>query len=941
MPPIHPISPEELLRHAGWVRALARSLLRDPDAAEDVVQATWLAALAQGERDGPALPGWLARVARNFARKRLRGDARRERHETLAARSAAEPSAADLHERAALHRELVESVMALDEPYRSTILLRYFEELSPRAIARREGIPVRTVKTRLSRGLEKLRERLDARTGGDRAAWLGALAAFTRKPFAVGSGTTALTIMSTNLKLFSAGALLAALAATMFVFKAHTAGSPPQPSPPSLSAAARPADETSGVPRLAAGSTGVSERSSESGKNPTARAAPTAEPLDPDLDLHGVVTDSGGRPLRGARIEIRRSEARGFQVMEFEPELDTETLVTTTSSDERGEFRVRLAPARPFDLVASLRGYAERKLPSRFAGEEVKVVLTAGCTITGRITRKSGGAPCAGALVRAFPGIIHPIGAPEFRAEADEDGQYLLEGLPPDEIELVVEARDAVTRWGILVQGVEGAEIRKDLALEPGVIVAGVVADAETDLPIEGAEVLENRPGSPSNARTDADGRYALRVARGEAGFRDFLRAVASGFAEQQHAVEALSDDPIRLDFHLGRGRSAKGRVLGPDDWPAAGAIVIATGWGTEEGEHLTERRRVRTAADGTFELTGLADFAHHVLFLRKEGGGTKIYEFPLDEASRSPIDFGDLRLPDPATIQGQVVDEHGQGIADVVVFLRGANADYERFADPERSSAPRVSASRSSRTDDRGRFGFTDLAAGNYTLVMNGGFASAVRARREVRVEEGESLEGARLVLERGLSIEGRVVDPSGRPVAGVSVGCMREQAVPDPGPIEEAEEISHVDGSFRLQGLKEGKYTVTAVAFYPPSENGGGDFASGWWRAVSAGTRGLTLALPVAAWIEGTVVDLEGAPIAGVRIQTEPVEDDGADVGVSEWNAQSDAQGRFRVRVAAGSRVNLQAFLSGYFRGEAKAVAAGSRDVVVRFSPERTPPR
>src|SRR5262249_17434428 len=164
MPPPRPVSPEELLRHSGWVRALARGLLRDADAAEDVVQSTWLAAVEHGEPEGPALPSWLARVTRNFARKRLRGDRRRELHESLAARPATEPSAADLYERAALHRELVDAVMKLEEPYRSTILLRYFEELSPRAIASREEIPVRTVKTRLARGLEKLRAHLDARS---------------------------------------------------------------------------------------------------------------------------------------------------------------------------------------------------------------------------------------------------------------------------------------------------------------------------------------------------------------------------------------------------------------------------------------------------------------------------------------------------------------------------------------------------------------------------------------------------------------------------------------------------------------------------------------------------------------------------------------------------------------------------------------------------------
>ena len=36
---------EDLLRHSAWVQALARTLVRDADLAEDLVQETWLAAL--------------------------------------------------------------------------------------------------------------------------------------------------------------------------------------------------------------------------------------------------------------------------------------------------------------------------------------------------------------------------------------------------------------------------------------------------------------------------------------------------------------------------------------------------------------------------------------------------------------------------------------------------------------------------------------------------------------------------------------------------------------------------------------------------------------------------------------------------------------------------------------------------------------------------------
>jgi hypothetical protein len=50
-------------------------------------------------------------------------------------------------------------LLALDEPYQTAIFLRYFEDLPPRAICRRTGANLATVKSRLQRGLVLLRAR--------------------------------------------------------------------------------------------------------------------------------------------------------------------------------------------------------------------------------------------------------------------------------------------------------------------------------------------------------------------------------------------------------------------------------------------------------------------------------------------------------------------------------------------------------------------------------------------------------------------------------------------------------------------------------------------------------------------------------------------------------------------------------------------------------------
>src|SRR5688572_7861401 len=155
----HPVAIEVLLAESAWVRALAESLVRDAAAADDIVQQTWLAALKRPPRDDRPLRPWLRTVVENFARMRGRAEgARAERERSTAGARRSERndslgSAEALYERVETQQMLAKEVLALEEPFRSTIVLRYYEGLSSVEIARRIGAPEGTVRWRLKRGL--------------------------------------------------------------------------------------------------------------------------------------------------------------------------------------------------------------------------------------------------------------------------------------------------------------------------------------------------------------------------------------------------------------------------------------------------------------------------------------------------------------------------------------------------------------------------------------------------------------------------------------------------------------------------------------------------------------------------------------------------------------------------------------------------------------------
>ena len=170
---------ETLLSQREWVRSLARRLVAGEAEADDLAQQVWVDALRSPPERDDGIRGWFATLLRRRARDAWRGDARRAAREGEAARPDAARATADVVADAEAHRLVVEAALALEEPYRETILLRFFEELPPREIAARQGVPVETVRTRTRRALERLRERLDAGAGGSRGRWMAALLPLT------------------------------------------------------------------------------------------------------------------------------------------------------------------------------------------------------------------------------------------------------------------------------------------------------------------------------------------------------------------------------------------------------------------------------------------------------------------------------------------------------------------------------------------------------------------------------------------------------------------------------------------------------------------------------------------------------------------------------------------------------------------------------------------
>jgi len=168
--PFQPMAePDAFLANQNFLRALARGLIHDAAQAEDLLQDTWLAWRERRPAGLGEPRAWLTRVLQNRAKNARREELRRAERERLAARGEAGDELA--RETLEVQAEVVTLLRALDEPLQSALVLRYFHGLSPAEIAARSGASVNTVKSRLTRGLARLREELDRLHASDRRAW--------------------------------------------------------------------------------------------------------------------------------------------------------------------------------------------------------------------------------------------------------------------------------------------------------------------------------------------------------------------------------------------------------------------------------------------------------------------------------------------------------------------------------------------------------------------------------------------------------------------------------------------------------------------------------------------------------------------------------------------------------------------------------------------------
>lgn len=576
---------EGLLAQTRWVQALARRLTGGAEA-DDLAQEAWVRALERPPRDERASGAWFRRVLENLKRESARRDVRRREREQNVARELRHESD-DVVERAELSRRLVQRVLELDEPYRATVLARFFDGLSPEEIARRRGEKASTVRTRLERGLARLKERLERENGSE---WLRGLAllAHTQATPSAGIGAMGTTIGSGVIvasAVWKVAAVAAVLAAAWWWLPT---GAEREIEVAPLAGSARSEREEDRPLASERASVALDESSTRVPNAPATANVSDGALSDAELDaeyaaqsapgvLEGIVLRAR-RPVDGGTVYIRHSE---WETLPDDPRpllgALSDGAVEARPIGSDGRFRIAPLEEGWHVLGVDVGGGATLQTKVRVFSTEpnYRVVVELGSArIEGHVW-DSEGLPVAGASIRVSRNLRGR--AFSHYATSDREGWYAVPDLEPCEIHTSVDRRgvrgfeaqseDMQRVWGLQ----QGETRRVDFgAPQRSARIRGrLLTLSGMPLTLRGRVSATSSVRGPHNEVLVEAGEFELLVPPGRWELRAKLQTNRSGLDSpllELGSFEFDGRDQSR-DFVI-PGTTVHGRVIAPDAAP-------------------------------------------------------------------------------------------------------------------------------------------------------------------------------------------------------------------------------------------------------------------------------------------------------------------------------------------------------------------------------------
>lgn len=488
-----------------------------------------------------------------------------------------------------------------------------------------------------------------------------------------------------------------------------------------------------------------------------------------------------------------------------------------------------------------------------------------------------------GAIIRMIArGAGGQTGIGQKRDFQTEDGTFALEDVPAGTWTVVLDAKGYQTARVASVAVDEGAtKDGVEVRATPGVALKGRVSDATTGRPVANATVTWESAGSGGpgpggmlarggplgldgndDITSDAEGAFTIE---GIAVGRVKVTAKNPDYADGSEVAD-VKETGGSVEIKLASGGSMSG-VVAFGNQPAAGANVSLAGAGEAGfGRILGGGQTTMTDATGRFEFDHLVAGRYSVS-AGLNGKSSNLTEVVL-QAGDNRNDLV-LSLSSGTTIQGVVSGLPDAWKSGTTVIATGVESFFE-----------------TTKVGADGSFQITGVPAGPVTLRAQAGdgLGDSRSASKQVVASDDVPVLSAEIVFDVGFTLSGHVTQ-GGQPVANAMVVANLQG-----GGGRQATTRTDDSGSYALQGLQQGAYSVTAQT----DPLSGGTISMVRQSVTLTGDQNVDLAFPMAR-VAGVVADADTKqPLSDVTVTLSAVAGSGSTP--LQRMAQTDSTGHFQ---------------------------------------------
>ncbi len=436
-------------------------------------------------------------------------------------------------------------------------------------------------------------------------------------------------------------------------------------------------------------------------------------------------------------------------------------------------------------------------------------------------------------------------------ARTDAEGRFRLRGLPAGTGSLNIQMDDRVSHSESITLPLDSDEelvytLGKGISLRMRILddTGNPIPDVTISLSPEQAQKQAHHYARSPRAESDAKGLIHLQAI--EPG-RYQIYVDAPYHYGAVDPVEITNETDHLDDLILHRGQEIIGSVTDADGSPIVGARVSAHTASTSFDHRNYVTRNTETDAYGIFRIGGLPDDTFNITIRDSQ------YFEELSSLSDVPAGADDVMviLAPQHTIPLQVQTPEGDPIPDATVTVNPADHPFMMHGrgQPE------------NRTNTRGETTVTVRGGNRYTLNVR--LRPWVDASRTIDLSEGrDAPEALKVVMQRGITAGGIVMDPAGKPLPAVYVKAA------DHDPVQ-----TDTQGAFEISGVGPG---VLHLHVYNDMETKQ-PIASQriFIEDITTDTTEIRISVPLPGSIRGTLRNNEGEPKPGKMVMLNHVSD------------------------------------------------------------------